>query len=132
MSLITPPLGRIYCRFAEDSFELQELGKLIRDKVGINNGTPVFSFHEGDNADDLCALDHNTVHDMARGKFKLRTQVIKVQNKLWESEIRFTMSKTHSYPISGFPRFLIDDDKENTSQYWGYFTRGLSLTRSRN
>lgn len=109
-------IGRIYCRFAENSFELQELGKLIRDKVGANNETPFFTVHERDVESKLCALDHDNIYEMARGRFKLRSQMIEVRNKLSESEISFALDDDQSYPISGFPRCLIDDDKEYTSQ----------------
>jgi hypothetical protein len=46
----------------------------------------------------------------------LRPQVIHISNKLSEIEIYLTLNEEHSFPISGFPRCLVDDDKEKTSQ----------------
>jgi hypothetical protein len=94
---------------------LEELGRLIREKAADKDTTPVFSTHERGAKNELCALDNSTIYEMTRGRFAMRPRSIQIRNKLSEIEIYFTLNEEHSYSISGFPRCLIDDDKEKTS-----------------
>lgn len=46
----------------------------------------------------------------------MRPLKIKIRNKLSETEIRFSLNSEYDYPISGFPRCLVDDEKDKASK----------------
>jgi len=108
--------GRIYCRFAEGSLELQELGKLIREKTN-HDREPYFAVRSGSKKPpETHMLDPAFIHDMTRGKFAAPLLTIEIENKLSETEMHFSLTPEYNYPISGFPRCLIDDEKIQTSE----------------
>lgn len=53
---------------------------------------------------------------MTWGNFVMRPLKIKIRNKLSETEIRFSLNSEYDYPIRGFPRCLVDDEKDKASK----------------
>jgi hypothetical protein len=113
----TMSVGRIHCRFAEGSLELEELGKLIREKAQHDRDA-YFSVCEYcyQSSTKEYKIDSDFIHNMTRGKFNMPQLQFRIKNKLSETEIRFSLNSRHTYPISGFPRCLVDDEKSQTSR----------------
>jgi predicted acylesterase/phospholipase RssA len=108
--------GRIHCRFADDSLEIQELGMLIRERTGHDDRNPLFSIRECGSSRPLIHHEVNSdvIYAMTRGKFVIPTLTVQLHNKLSETEICFSLKPGHAHPISAFPRCLVDDDKGKT------------------
>lgn len=53
---------------------------------------------------------------MDSGIFDMRQMQIGLENKLSETEILFCFNQTESFPISGFPRCLLRDEREQSSK----------------
>ena len=117
--------GRIFCRLADGSAEIRELGNLICDKSRFGQH-PSFGIREC----GLTAVDSKTVHGtrhdipsetlvhMTRqGMFMMHNIQINVSNVLAETEVFLCLSESENYPISGFPRCLYQEKKIIASEY---------------
>jgi hypothetical protein len=62
-------------------------------------------------------LGTDFIHNMTRGKFAAPLLSIEIENKLSETDIHFSLNSEFNYPISCFPRRLIDDDKIQSSEW---------------
>jgi hypothetical protein len=107
--------GRIQCRFADQSLEMEELGMLIRERTG-HDRNPFFSIQERGSSRPLIQheIDSDLIYAMTRGRFVMPPVTVQLHNKLSETEMCFSLKPGHSHPISAFPRCLVDDDKGKT------------------
>ncbi|KAJ4355214.1 hypothetical protein N0V95_003109 [Ascochyta clinopodiicola] len=109
--------GRLYCRFADGSLEIQELGKLIRDRC-YREKNPFFLVREkGINGkSDTHSITSDVIGAMINlGKFTMRKMKVELGNKLSEVEIYLYLNDEQRHLISGFPRCLFDDEQVKTS-----------------
>lgn len=116
----------MYCRFADNSLELRELGLLIREKMS-HNEDPFFIIQEHERGsskkhEKKYVLDADLIFRMTKGKFNMAPFTISLNNKLSESEISLSIKNGQAHPISGFPRCLVDDDISKTSTPFMEFT----------
>ncbi|KAF9697343.1 hypothetical protein EKO04_005060 [Ascochyta lentis] len=111
--------GRMCCRFAEGSLEMQELGKLIRDR-SYKGKDPFFLVREKGvhGKSELCKITPNIIGDMINsGKFTMRRMRVGLSNKLSEVEIYLYLNDDQQHSISGFPRCLFDDEKDKAKPW---------------
>jgi hypothetical protein len=96
---------------------LKGLGKLIRKKTE-HGRDPYFTVIERGCRSPVkdYKLDSDFIYNMTRGKFTMRQPQSRNNNKLSETEIRFFPDSRHTYPIGGFPRCLMDDEKSQASR----------------
>ena len=110
-------LGRLYCRFADGSSEMQELGKLIRSQSHPYK-MPCFRVREGMHArSETHELSPDIIGSMiSQGKFLMRKMKIQLRNKLSDVEIQFFLNDEQLHSISGFPRCLFNDENAKASK----------------
>ncbi|KAF3043355.1 hypothetical protein E8E11_008222 [Didymella keratinophila] len=106
--------GRLYCRFADGSLEMQELGNVIRNQ-SYRNKNPFFLVREkgmhGKTESRERSLD--IVGSMInQGKFPIRKMNIQLRNKLSDVEIYLFLNDGQHHSISGFPRCLFNDEND--------------------
>jgi hypothetical protein len=106
-------VGYIFCRIPSDTREISELGKLIRDR-----GSPFFLIQEeGSTPGTLqqIELTPDIISAMIQEqKFHMRKINVRLHNKLAATEIFLYLNEGESYPISGFPRSLLQDCRAQT------------------
>lgn len=113
-------LGRLYCRFADGSLEMQELGKLIRHQ-SYQDKNPFFLVREKGVHGKIESreLSPDIIGSMINhGKFPMRKMSIQLRNKLSDVEIYFFLNAGQQYSISGFPRCLFNDENDKASEFW--------------
>ncbi|PVI00816.1 hypothetical protein DM02DRAFT_592134 [Periconia macrospinosa] len=112
-------LGHILCRFSEKSRETKELGRLIKDK-GFVERSPFFLIcerHSREHA-QIRELSPEILYKMIyEGKFDMGKINITLENKLSDTEIYLCINENESFPISGFPRCLFQDERDQASTY---------------
>ena len=116
----------MYCRFADHSLELRELGLLIREKMS-HNEDPFFLIQEHERGssrkhEKKYPLNADLIFQMTKGRFSMSPFTISLNNKLSESEISLSIKNGQVQPISGFPRCLVDDDISKTSTLFTSFS----------
>ena len=110
--------GNLHCRLLEDSQEVSELGKLLRDK--IQDGSDVFFIvqeeHRGRHAKQVW-ITIDVIERMVRKcQFKMSSILVEISNELANTEILLHFGANDIYPISRFPRPLWQDDDFKPSQ----------------
>jgi hypothetical protein len=115
--LVLIELGRIICRL-QQAREVIELGRFFRRKL-MKHNTLAFVVKEQDQPakkEHLIKVTDAVVERMTKqGTFEIRT-TIHITNKLAESEVLLYVDQDQVFPISGFPRSLADDEKQNGSK----------------
>ncbi|KAJ4321259.1 hypothetical protein N0V94_002998 [Neodidymelliopsis sp. IMI 364377] len=109
--------GRLYCRFADGSLEMQELGKLIRTQ-SYQDKNPFFLVREKGmhNKSKQRELSPDIVGSMInQGKFPMRKMNIQLRNKLPDVEIYLFLNDAQHHSISGFPHCLFNDENEKAN-----------------
>lgn len=114
-------IGRLYCRFADGSSEMQELGKLIRNQ-SYRDKIPCFRVREGMHGRfESHELSPDIIGSMiSQGKFFMRKMKIQLRNKLSDVEIQLFLNDEQLHSISGFPRCLFNDENAKASKLY-YF-----------
>lgn len=112
--------GHISCRLLEDSKEISELGKLMRNKLhsGHELSFVIQEEHQGQHAKQA-SISIDVIERMIRKRqFKMNTVSVQLSTKLAYTEILLHMGPGDVYPISRFPRSLLQDEdsKERTRQ----------------
>lgn len=110
--------GNLHCRLLEDSQEVSELGKLLRDK--IQHGNDLFFLVQeeprGRHAKHVC-ITNDVIERMVRKcQFKMSSIFVELSNQLANTEILLHFGANDIYPISRFPRSLLQDDDFKPSQ----------------
>ena len=110
--------GNLHCRLLEDSQEVSELGKLLRDK--IQHGNDLFFVVQeeprGRHAKQVC-MTNDVIERMVRKcQFKMSSIVVELSNQLANTQILLHFGANDRYPISRFPRPLLQDDDFKPSQ----------------
>ena len=110
--------GNLHCRLLEDSQDVSELGKLLRDK--IQHGNDVFFVvreeHQGRDAKQV-HITNDVIERMVRKcQFKMSSILVELSNQLANTEILLRFGANDIYPISRFPRSLLQDDDFKPSQ----------------
>ena len=110
--------GNLHCRLLEDSQEVSELGKLLRNK--IQHGSKLFFVvqeeHRGRHAKQVC-ITNDVIERMVRKcQFKMSSILVELSNQLANTEILLHFGANDIYPISRFPRSLLQDDDFKPSQ----------------
>lgn len=104
--------GYIFCRIPSDTREISVLGKLIRDR-GFQRRNPFFLIQEeGSTPGTLqqIELTPDIISAMIQEqKFHMRKINVRLHNKLAATEIFLYLNDGENYPISGFPRSLLQD-----------------------
>ena len=111
--------GRLYCRFADGSLEMQELGKLIRTQ-SYRDKNPFFLVRERGmhGKHESRELSPDIVGSMInQGKFPMRKMRIELRNKLSDVEIYLYLNAAQQHSISGFPRCLFNDGNDKASEF---------------
>ncbi len=111
-------IGRLYCRFPDGSLEMQELGKLIRDRC-YKEKDPFFLVRERGIHGKFAMrnITPDIIGNMINfGKFTMRKMQVELGNKLSEVEIYLYLNDEQQHSISGFPRCLFDDEKDKASK----------------
>ena len=116
--MLRPIAGNIHCRLLEDSQEISELGKQLRNK--IEYGKALFFViqeeHRGRHAKKVC-ITNDVIERMVRKRqFKMSSILVENTNQLALTEILLEFGATDIYPISRFPRSLLQDEVSRTSQ----------------
>ncbi|KAE9983700.1 hypothetical protein BLS_003847 [Venturia inaequalis] len=109
--------GRICCRFAEGTSEIQELGRCLGPKTGKLK----FMVREaviGSRNDQYILFPQDTVRGMILDRlFQMPIITIKISEKLSITDFNLVMDEDHIFPISGFPRSIFgDESRPSTSQ----------------
>ena len=112
-------IGRLYCRFADGSSEMQELGKLIRNR-SHRDKIPCFRVREGMHGRfQSHELSPDIIGSMlSQGKFLMRKIKIPLRNKLSDVEIQLFLNDEQLHSISGFPRCLFNDENAKASKLY--------------
>ncbi|KAF9892309.1 hypothetical protein FE257_002086 [Aspergillus nanangensis] len=132
--------GNILCRFPPGSEQIQYLGEnlRLRAKTMFNSGNddhqPYFAIHEKRRERDrrIYVIEHSTISAMIhRRPFSLGKIDIRLSGQMAETEIYLCLDGDRTtptkYPISGFPRCLLEDELPTSAK-----TRFFPLrTRSR-
>ena len=110
--------GNLHCRLLDDSQEVSELGKLLRDK--IQHGNDLFFVVQeeprGRHAKQVC-ITNDVIERMVRKcQFKMSSILVELSNQLANTEIMLHFGANDIYPISRFPRSLLQDDDFKPSQ----------------
>ena len=110
--------GNLHCRLLEDSQEVCELGKLLRNKM--QHGSYLFFVvqeeHRGRHAKQVC-ITNDVIERMVRKcQFKMSSILVELSNQLANTEILLHFGANDKYPISRFPRSLLQDDDFKPSQ----------------
>ena len=109
--------GQIRCRLPKDSKEISELGKFMRNKMQ-SGGELYFAIqeeHRSQGAKRAC-LSIDVIERMVYNRqFKMDKVSIFLSTKLASTEILLHMGPGDVYPISRFPRSLLngEDTKES-------------------
>jgi hypothetical protein len=110
--------GRIVCRLQQPR-EILELGKFFQKKL-MSGRTVAFVIKQREQTaseENMFKITDSVVNGMTkRGQFELLTS-IHVNNKLSQVEILLYTDHNHSYPISGFPRLLIKDERQSSCKF---------------
>ena len=125
-----PIAGNIHCRLLEDSQEISELGKLLRNKS--ERGKELFFViqeeHRGRHAKKVC-ITNDVIERMVRKcQFKMSGIIVEHSNQLAITEILLDFGNTDIYPISRFPRSLLQDEVSRTSKSKHFITLSSDLT----
>ena len=116
-------IGRLYCRFADGSLEMQELGRLIRNR-SYHEKNPFFLVREKGTNGKVESRDitPDIIGKMINhGKFTMRKMTIQLRNKLSDVEIYLFLNDEQQHPISGFPRCLFNDENDKASESCGEY-----------
>ena len=110
--------GNIHCRLLEDSKEISELGKLLQNKM--QHGHDLFFIiqeeHRGRDARQACITTEVIERMVRKCQFKMSNIRVKLSNQLSTTEILLYFGDEDKYPISRFPRSLLQDEDSRTSQ----------------
>lgn len=123
-------LGRIHCRLLEDSLEMREFGKHIRRRVYDNEHLQFIALQDGD-TNPLATLpltDKTTRSMIQNGVFHIDRLRFIIPNRLLPTHINMCFGENRMYPISGFPRLIIQDDEHAISSTTMY-SPSVSVSR---
>ena len=110
--------GNIHCRLLEDSKEISELGRFLQSKMqpGRELSFVVQEEHRGRHAEKI-SITTNVIERMVRKcQFKMSNIRVELSNQLATTEILLYFGPEDIYPISRFPRSLLQDEDSKTSQ----------------
>ena len=110
-------IGHIYCRLLPESQEIRELGKLLRTKLGSSNDIyfVIQEEHRGQEAQTI-HITTNIISDMIQaGNFKMKVHIT-LSTKLATTEIFLCLGNEGIFPISRFPRSLLENDHATPSE----------------
>ncbi len=112
--------GNIHCRLLEDSKEICELGKLLRNKMGPGHDLffVIQEEHRGRDAKQACITTDVIERMIRKCQFKMSNIRVELSNQLATTEILLHFGAEDVYPISRFPRSLLQDDDSRISQSW--------------
>ena len=110
--------GNIHCRLLEDSKEISELGRFLQNK--LRSGHDLFFIiqeeHRGRYAKQAC-ITTDVIERMVREcQFKMSSIRVELTNQLATTEILLHFGVNNVYPISRFPRSLLQDENSRISQ----------------
>ena len=110
--------GQIRCRLPQDSKEISELGKFMRNK--LQSGCEVYFVikeqHRGQYA-KRASFSTDVIEQMiCKRQFKMDKVSVHLSSKLAFTEILLHMGPGDVYPISRFPRSLLHDEDIKESQ----------------
>lgn len=111
--------GNIHCRLPEDSKEISELGKLLRSKMqppGDNLSFIIQEEHRGRYAKQACITTDVIERMVRKCQFKMNNIRLELSNQLATTEILLNFGAEGVYPISRFPRSLLQDEDSRISQ----------------
>lgn len=110
--------GNIHCRLLEDSQEISELGKLLRHKMQPCNDLffVIQEEHRGRYAKQVCITSDVIERMVRKCQFKMSNVRVELSNQLATTEILLNFGTQDIYPISRFPRSLLQDDEFRISQ----------------
>lgn len=95
-----------------------ELGKFLRNSIR-NGNNPYFMIRETNNNlfTQRVTLDSNLIDRMIRQRsYKMKSITLQLSNKLAMSEISLFLNKEEIFPISRFPRSLLEEMDNQESQ----------------
>lgn len=100
-----------------------ELGKFLRNSIR-NGNNPYFMIRETNNKlfTQRVTLDSNLIDRMIRQRsYKMKSITLQLSNKLAMSEISLFLNEEEIFPISRFPRSLLEEMDNQESQYCPLF-----------
>ncbi len=95
-----------------------ELGKFLRNSIR-NGNNPYFMIRETNNNlfTQRVTLDSNLIDRMIRQRsYKMKSITLQLSNKLAMSEISLFLNEEEIFPISRFPRSLLEEMDNQESQ----------------
>ena len=110
--------GNIHCRLLEDSKEISELGKLLQNKMqhGQDLYFVIQEEHRGRYAKKVCITTDVIERMIRKDQFKMSNIRVELSNQLASTEILLHFGTEDIYPISRFPRSLLNDEDSRISQ----------------
>ena len=110
--------GNIYCRLLEDSKEISELGKFLRNKTQLGNDLffVIQEEHRGRHAKQACITTDMIERMVRKCQFKMSNIRVELSSQLATTEILLHFGAEDTYPISRFPRSLIQDEHPGISK----------------
>ena len=114
--------GNIHCRLLEDSSEISELGKLLRNKMQFDHDLYfiIQEEHRGRCAKEICITTEVIERMIRKRQFKMSPIDVKLTNQLAITEILLHFGPQDKYPLSRFPRSLLQDGDFKTSWSWHF------------
>ena len=110
--------GNLHCRLLEDSQEISELGKFLRNQIQQGNDLFFVVQEElrGRHAKQV-PITNDVIERMVRKcQFKMSSILVELCNQIATTEILLHFGGNNIYPISRFPRSLLQDDDFKPSQ----------------
>ena len=116
--------GQIHCRLLPDTKELSELGKLLKEK--LRNYKDLYFIiqeqHRGQQAKQITVTSELIERMVWKRQFKSANIDVKLSDKIAITEMYLCFGAEGSFPISRFPRSLLQDENmresECTSHCW--------------
>ena len=105
--------GHIHCRLLPDSQEICELGRFLQGKMQLRQGLYFVGREQNAKSEpQYFKFTSNDVENMIRQRrFKSSQVNMRLSNKLAMVEIALFLGSGDSYPISLFPRSLLEDEE---------------------
>ena len=110
--------GQIRCRLPQDSKEISELGKFMRNKLqsGCEVHFVIQEEHRGQDAKQVSFSTDIIERMICKRQFKMNKVSVLLSTKLASTEILLHMGPGDVYPISRFPRSLLHDEDRKESE----------------
>ena len=104
--------GHILCRLPPESREISELGRFMKDKIQAGNKAyfVIQEEYRGQHAKQL-HIEPDVIDRMIKGqRFSMEKAEIELSSKIATTEILLCLAVGKRFPISRFPRSLLQDE----------------------